>query len=62
MKATFLFTMLFLILQIFVLLGFQNYEAYLDIITPPIFVLCWFLIVFAVSLQLLLFLENKKNK
>jgi hypothetical protein len=49
MKGTFLLTMLFLVQQVFIVLGFQNYETYLDIITPPIWVLVWFLSVYAIK-------------
>ena len=49
MKAIFLLTMLFLVQQVFIVLGFSNYETYLDLITPPIFIFMWFMTVYAVS-------------
>jgi len=49
MKAIFLLTMLFLVQQVFIVLGFSNYETYLDLVTPILFVFMWFVTVRAVS-------------
>ena len=49
MKAIFLLTMLFLVQQVFIVLGFTNYETYLDLLVPPIFIFMWFMTVRAVS-------------
>jgi len=48
MKLAFFFTSVFLVEQVFLILGFGDYETYLCIITPPIFMVVWFVLVYAV--------------
>ncbi len=47
MKIDFFFTVLFCAQQVFVVLGFGDYETYLCIAALPVFLAVWFVIVYA---------------